>query len=61
MVRSGEALLVTTPARCTSAGSFGSTWATRFWTWTWALSRSVPSAKVTVSVITPSAVDWDDW
>ena len=30
--------------------------ATRFCTSTWALSRSVPSAKVTVSDIDPSAV-----
>ena len=37
--------------RCTSGGSRGSACATRFCTCTCALSRSVPSAKVTVSVM----------
>ena len=34
--------------------------ATRFWTSTCALSRSVPSLKVIVSVIAPSLVLWLD-
>ena len=33
--------------------------ATRFWTSTWAWSRSVPSSKVMVSVMVPSADDWE--
>ena len=61
MIRLGDALVVVTPTRCTSGGRRETTWATRFCTSTCALSASVPSRKVTVSVITPSAVDWDDW
>ena len=43
-----------------TSGSFGSVCDTRFCTSTCALSRSVPSANVTVSVTTPSLVDCDD-
>ena len=53
---SGDAFSVVRPMRCTSCGSRGSACATRFCTWTCAVSRSVPSAKVMVSVIRPSAV-----
>ena len=59
-MRSGVALSVVTPSRCVTSGSFGSVCETRFWTCTCALSRSVPSAKVTVSVINPSVVACDD-
>ena len=58
---SGDALLVVTPSRCTSCGSFGNACATRFCTCTCALSTSVPSLKVTVSVITPSEVACEYW
>ena len=50
MMKSGVDFSVTTPMRCTSDGSRGSACATRFCTCTCALSRSVPSANVTVSV-----------
>ena len=60
MVRSGELLTTVTPSRRTSSGSRGSAWLTRFCTCTWAMSMSVPSAKVTVSCMAPSAVAWDD-
>ena len=54
--RSGELLSVVTPSRRTSSGSRGSAMATRFCTSTCALSRSVPSLNVIVSVIAPSVV-----
>ncbi len=60
MVRSGELLTTVTPSRRTSSGKRGSAWLTRFCTCTWARSTSVPSAKVTVSCMTPSAVAWED-
>ena len=60
MMKSGEAFSVVTPTRWTSGGSRGRPWETRFCTCTWALSRSLPSAKVTVNVIAPSAVDWEN-
>ncbi len=59
-MRSGELLRVVTPSRRTSSGSFGSATATRFWTSTCALSRSVPSLKVMVIETLPSPVDCDD-
>ena len=58
MVRSGELLTVVTPRLRTSSGRRGSACETRFCTNCWALSGSVPRAKVTVSVITPSVVAW---
>jgi hypothetical protein len=58
MVRSGEALMVVIPRRRTSSGKRGSACATRFCTNCWALSGSVPSLNVTVSVILPSVVAW---
>ncbi len=60
MMKSGEAFSVVTPMRCTSAGKRGRDCATRFCTCTCALSRSVPTAKVTVRVRRPSAVDWEN-
>lgn len=51
-------LLVTTPIRRTTSGRPDSAAATRFWTWTWAMSRSVPSSNVTVSDMEPSLADW---
>ena len=56
MMKSGEFFSVTTPMRCTSGGRRGNACETRFCTSTCAWSRSVPSAKVTVSVIRPSEV-----
>ena len=52
----GDFFLVVTPWRVTSSGSFASAIATRFWVRTWALSRSVPTSKVTFRVYWPSAV-----
>ncbi len=60
MVRSGELLTVVTPRRRTSSGSRGSACATRFCTSCCALSGSVPSLNVTVSVMMPSVVAWLD-
>ena len=58
MVRSVAPLAVVTPRRRTSSGSRGSACETRFCTSCCALSGSVPSLKVTVSVIRPSVVAW---
>jgi hypothetical protein len=44
------------PERWTSVGSFGVAMATRFCTNTCAVSRSVPSEKLTVSARLPSPV-----
>jgi hypothetical protein len=56
--RSGLFFRVTTPTRCTSSGSRGCAIATRFCTSTCALSRSVPSLKVTVMLSWPFEVAW---
>ena len=57
IIRSGEALRTVTPRLRTSGGRRG--WATdsRFWTSTLAISRLVPTLKVTVSCMLPSLVD----
>ena len=60
MMKSGEDLATVTPSARTSSGRRGSAWPTRFCTSWVALSGSVPSLKVTVSVITPSVVAWLD-
>ena len=60
MMKSGEAFSVVTPIRCTSAGNLGNACETRFCTCTCALSRSVPTANVTVSVMRPSDVDCEN-
>ncbi|CAM5213705.1 hypothetical protein BTHI11S_00658 [Bosea thiooxidans] len=60
IVRSGELLTVVMPSRRTSSGGRGSAWLTRFCTSCCALSGSVPSRKVTFSVICPSVVAWLD-
>jgi hypothetical protein len=60
MVMFGELFTVVTPSWRTSSGSRGSAWLTRFWTWTWARSTSVPTRKVTVRVSTPSGVACED-
>ena len=57
-MRSGELFAVVMPSLRTSSGSRGSACETRFCTSCWALSGSVPSLKVTVSVIAPSVVAW---
>ncbi len=46
-----------TPCCFTAAGSCGSAWAMRFCTFTVALSMSVPSSKVMVSIYEPSEPD----
>src|SRR5215207_2308465 len=43
-----------TPCRRTSSGRDGSAIESRFWTSTWALSRSVPMSNVMVSEYDPS-------
>ena len=60
MVRSGEDFLVMMPSWRTTAGRRGSACCTRFCTSCVALSGSVPSRNVTVSVIAPSVVAWLD-
>ncbi len=56
----GDFFFVVTPMRLTSSGSLASATATRFCTSTWAVSRLVPSSKVTLSVIWPSFVHFED-
>ena len=58
IVRSVAPLTVVRPRRRTSSGSRGSACETRFCTICCALSGSVPSLNVTVSVIRPSVVAW---
>ncbi len=58
IMRSGLFLRMTTPLRCTSSGKRGCAIATRFWTSTWAMLRSVPSLKVTVILSFPFEVAW---
>ena len=57
MSRSGDCFCVVTPSRRTSSGSRASAIATRFCVSTCALSRSVPSLKVTVILAWPSLVE----
>src|SRR4029077_13846666 len=56
----GDFFLVVTPWRLTSSGSLDSATDTRFCTSTWAMFRSVPSAKVTLRYICPSLVHCED-
>ena len=58
IIRSGDDLMVVIPSVRTASGNRGSAWLTRFCTSCCALSGSVPSANVTVSVISPSVVAW---
>ncbi|EEF58872.1 hypothetical protein Cflav_PD1705 [Pedosphaera parvula Ellin514] len=60
IVKSGDCLIVVTPRRRTSSGNFGKACETRFCTCTCALSTSVPNANVTVRVMTPSPVAWEN-
>ena len=46
----GDFFFTATPCSCTMSGMTGMANCTRFCTSTWAMFRSVPSAKVTVSV-----------
>ena len=55
----GDFFFVVTPIRLTSSGSLASATETRFCTSTWAVSRSVPSSKVTSRNIWPSLVQRD--
>ena len=59
IMRSGDCLTTCTPSDRTSSGRRGVAIATRFCTRTCAVSRSVPSLKVTVNAMEPSLVDWD--
>ncbi len=65
MFRSGEVRLITSsrlvdclrtemPCRTTSSGSCGWASATRFWTFTWAMSGSEPTSNVTCMFRVPS-------
>lgn len=56
MVRSGERFCVTKPSCRTTSGKRVSACATRFWVCTCAMSKSVPSLKVTVMENVPSGV-----
>ncbi len=60
MMKSGELLTVVMPRARTSVGRRGSACETRFCTSCCALSGSVPSLKVTVTLRTPSDVAWLD-
>ena len=51
--------LVTTPWACTACGSDASAAEMRFWTRICALSRSVPTVKVTVREYVPSLAEVD--
>ena len=52
--------LVVIPCRWTSCGSLGWAIATRFWTSTCAMSRLVPTSKVTVRLYEPSLAQVED-
>ena len=56
----GDFFFTATPCCCTIEGMTGMASCTRFCTSTWAMFRSVPSWKVTVSVYVPSLVHCDD-
>ena len=56
MVRSGDFFWVTRPTWRTTSGRRVSAWVTRFWVCTCAISRLVPSLKVTVIEKLPSGV-----
>src|SRR6185437_8521049 len=60
IIRSGELFCTVTPILRTSAGRRGCAMATRFCTWTCAISRLVPISKVTEIVKRPSPVEFDD-
>ena len=55
-----DCLAMFTPTRCTDSGSIGIAWFTRVSTSTAAMSRSWPTSKVTVIVLTPALVEVDD-
>ena len=56
----GDFFFTDTPRRFTSSGRIGSASDSRFCTSTWAMFRSTPGLKVTVSVYVPSLVHCDD-
>ena len=56
----GDFFLTATPRRLTRSGKIGSASDSRFCTKTWAMLRSTPSLKVTVSVYVPSLVHCED-
>ena len=60
IIRSGELLATVTPMLRTSAGRRGRAMATRFCTCTCAISRLVPSSKVTEIEKRPSPVEFDE-
>ena len=55
-----DCFLTVIPCRRTSSGRSGSAIATRFWTMTCAVSRSVPISNVTVRVYDPSLEEVED-
>ena len=60
IMRSGDALATVTPMLRTSAGRRGWAVATRFCTWTCAISRLVPRSKVMEIEKRPSPVEFDE-
>jgi hypothetical protein len=60
IITSGDALVTVTPMLRTSGGRRGWAIATRFCTWTWAMSRLVPSSNETAVVKRPSEVEFED-
>ena len=60
IIRSDDALATVTPMLRTSAGRRGSAVATRFCTCTCAISRLVPTSKVTPIENRPSPLEFDD-
>jgi hypothetical protein len=57
---SASALATITPWACTALGSSGVACVSLFWTWTCAMSASVPASNVTVIVEMPFAAPVDD-
>ena len=48
------------PWRWTGSGSSGDAWLSRFCTWTWAMSASVPVSKVRVIWVCPAEVEFEE-
>ena len=57
VMKLAELLATVKPWRCTSCGSLFSTWLTRLLTLTAAISRLVPTSKVTLMDTTPSPLE----
>ena len=53
IMKAWERFSTVTPCLLTTSGSLACAWLTRFCTFTWAMSGSVPGSKVTVRVMLP--------